>query len=376
MEPTRSAIAVYRELAPCAALAAHVHAFFTFGPVRACAPSSRAVLRETFFAPGDSFCSPLLADGNVSLVLSTGMTCELGGHWRVDPAGPSGRVIGPMTMVGETDVRECAEGVGVYFRAAQASTFVGMPIGELTDRIIGADDAWGGVGRSLPSDLCELDDLARVDRLEGALLERLARERSRVVGIDAAGLASRVLECDGRVTVESLAEAAGVSRQHLARVFRDRIGLAPKTYCSLARFQSGLVYAGRGGVDWAQAAAAMGYADQSHMISEFRRFSSLTPQTLAAEAWFHPFIERARRRTLATSPSRARRSSGPSAGRARGQIQSAPSSSSIASNGGTRTRADPSCDASGVHRPESSDGISSDCLSGSTSQAYETLSRA
>ena len=305
MEPPRNAIAVYRELAPCAALAAHVHAFFTFGPVRVCTSARRTVLRETFFAPGDSFCSPLLADGNVSLVLSSGMTCELGGRWRADPAGPSGRVIGPMTRVGETDVRECAEGVGVYFRPAQASTFVGMPIGELTDRIVGADDAWGVVGRGLASELAELDDRARVDRLEAALLERLARDRARLVGIDAAGLASRVLASDGRVTVESLAAAAGVSRQHLARVFRERIGVAPKTYCSLARFQSGLVYAGRGGVDWAQAAATLGYADQSHMIAEFRRFSSLTPQTLAAGGWFHPFIERARGRTLAAQPNRS-----------------------------------------------------------------------
>jgi len=307
MEPPRNAFAVYRELAPCAALASHVHAFFTFGPVRARAPAPRAVLRETFFAPGDSFCSPLLADGNVSLVLSSGMTCELGGRWRADASGPSGRVIGPMTMVGETDVRECAEGVGVYFRPAQASTFVGMPIAELTDRIIGADDAWGIVGRSLPSQLSELDDRARIDRLEEALLARLARDNSRLVGIDAAGLASRVLKCDGRVSVESLAAAAGVSRQYLARVFRERVGLAPKTYCSLARFQSGLVYAGRARVDWAQIAAAMGYADQSHMISEFRRFSSLTPQALAAGGWFHPFIERARARTLPTRPNRAPR---------------------------------------------------------------------
>src|SRR5262252_6835811 len=155
MEPRRNAIAVYRELAPCEALASHVHAFFTFGSVRACVPTQRALLRETFFASGDSFCSPLLADGNVSLVLSSGMTCELGGRWRVDPSGPSGRVIGPMTSVGETDVRECAEGVGVYFRPAQASTFIGMPISELTDRIVGADDAWGVAGRSLASELAE-----------------------------------------------------------------------------------------------------------------------------------------------------------------------------------------------------------------------------
>ena len=45
-------------------------------------------------------------------------------------------------------------------------------------------------------------------------------------------------------------------------------------------------------------AATLGYADQSHMIAEFRRFSSLTPHALAAGGWFHPFIERARARSL------------------------------------------------------------------------------
>jgi AraC-like DNA-binding protein len=44
---------------------------------------------------------------------------------------------------------------------------------------------------------------------------------------------------------------------------------------------------------WAQAAAGMGYADQSHMIAEFRRFGGLTPHELASQDWFHPFIERA-----------------------------------------------------------------------------------
>src|SRR5262249_7238331 len=154
MEPSSNATAVYRELAPCRALAAHVYAFFTFAPARtARTPTRRVVLREAVFAPGDSFCSPMLADGHVSLVLSSGTTCEFDGRWRDDPAGPAGRVIGPMTRVGETDVRECAEAVGVYFRPAQAATFIGMPVAEITDRIVGVDDTWGVGGRDLAAEL-------------------------------------------------------------------------------------------------------------------------------------------------------------------------------------------------------------------------------
>jgi AraC-like DNA-binding protein len=95
------------------------------------------------------------------------------------------------------------------------------------------------------------------------------------------------------MTVDAMARAAGVSRQYLAREFRERIGIGPKLYSRLARFQSGLAYAGaRAKVDWARVALEMGYADQSHMIAEFRLFSGLTPQTLAGREWFHPFIAR------------------------------------------------------------------------------------
>ena len=99
------------------------------------------------------------------------------------------------------------------------------------------------------------------------------------------------------MTARRLADGAGVSRRHLTRVFRQIIGVSPKRYCRLARFQSGLGLAGVGsGVQWARVAAELGYADQSHMIAEFRELSSLTPEALASQRWFHPFILDARAR--------------------------------------------------------------------------------
>lgn len=107
------------------------------------------------------------------------------------------------------------------------------------------------------------------------------------------------------MSVSRLAEAAGVSRQHLTRVFRGTIGVSPKRYCRLARFHAGLAYAGAGtGFQWAQIAAELGYADQSHMIAEFRELSSLTPDALSTRRWFHPFILEARSRRISARASR------------------------------------------------------------------------
>jgi methylphosphotriester-DNA--protein-cysteine methyltransferase len=136
----------------------------------------------------------------------------------------------------------------------------------------------------------------RIDALESLLIERLREQRRRTASVDVAGLAASIEQRAGHVTLEQLAHEAGISRQHLTRLFRERVGVTPKLYARLARFQSGLAYAGSGEpADGADAALALGYADQSHWIAEFKEFSGLTPHRFAARRWFHPFVERALR---------------------------------------------------------------------------------
>ncbi len=252
-------------------------------------------MREVVFGEHDSFCSPMFADGHVSTVFSLGRACHAGGRWYDSPAGPHGKVIGAMSGVGPTSGEDRPEMVGVYFRPGRVSSFTRVPAWELTDRIVALEDLWSAAGSELPVELSESDEAARINRFELALLGRVGEKREPTVGLDVAGLTASVLRCRGQLTVQCLADAAGVSRQHLTRTFRECVGVTPKLYCRLARFQSGLVYAGCGkNVNWAQVAVEMGYADQSHLIAEFRQFSSLTPQKLATQRWFHPFIERER----------------------------------------------------------------------------------
>jgi AraC-like DNA-binding protein len=286
-------VAWYREFAPGAILREHVRAFFCVGSEPAGDVSSRPILREVAVGEGDPFSSPLFADGNVSLVFGFERTFGADGRWRDNPAARHARVIGAMNAVGESAGDDRPEMLGVYFRGGRAAAFLGVPASELTDRVVPVGDLWGAGSADLHDELSETDEAGRIDRLESALLERVGEER-RGGAVDVPALAALVNRRGGRLTVEALADAAGVSRQRLTRVFRERVGVTPKTYCRLARFHAGLAYAGCGdGVDWAQAAVEGGYADQSHMIAEFRRFSSLTPQVLARGKWFHPFIERA-----------------------------------------------------------------------------------
>ena len=290
------AIAWYREFAPCAALRPHVLALFSFGPDRVIAPPRRPLLREIGFSDLRS-CSPQFADGHASMLFELGRTCTIDGCWQMDASAWGGTVTGPKTAVGRIAAGDLPQMLGVLFRpSASVASLLGAPLSALTNRAIGVKDAWGSEANVLAGELADLDETGRIGRLEAILIERLAtprRERTTTVNVER--LAASVLRQRGRMTVEAMAHAGGVSRQHLTREFHERLGITPKLYSRLARFQSGLVYARcREAVDWAQAAAGLGYSDQSHMIAEFRQFGGLTPHELANHDWFHPFIERAR----------------------------------------------------------------------------------
>lgn len=290
----RSPIAWYREFLPCKALQADVYVFFSFVPGATLARPHRPLLREIAF--GDApLCAPQFADGHVSFAFELGQTCDGDGRWYVDSGALRGTVIGPMSAVGRTEGGDLPGTVGAFFRPARVAPFLRLAISDLTDRTVAIDDVWGTAASRLATELCDLDEAARIDRLESVLLKRFARGRRRAGTLDVDGLAASVIRRQGRLTVDAMARAAGVSRQHLSREFRERIGIPPKLYTRLVRFQSGMVYAGsRARVDWARAAIDIGYADQSHMIAEFRQFTGLTPQMLASREWFHPFIERAK----------------------------------------------------------------------------------
>lgn len=284
MSPAR-----YREFAPCAALQPYIRAFFTYTTAAANDPA-RGITREIRFAAGTPSWSNLFADGHVSVVFAFGTGYRVDGLWEPGPARPHGHVIGAMSTVRATSPGESLVQVGAYFRAAEARRFTGVPACELTNRIIALEDLWGARASQADAEFGEArGDEERVRRLESALLARMMPARRSA--LDVPGLAAWALRRQRRLSVEDLAHAAGVSRQHLTRAFRESVGVTPKLYCRLARFQAGLSYSRRAAhVDWAQAAAELGYADQSHMIAEFRQFSGLTPGSCASGRTFHPFM--------------------------------------------------------------------------------------
>jgi AraC-like DNA-binding protein len=70
--------------------------------------------------------------------------------------------------------------------------------------------------------------------------------------------------------------AIGVSERRLSQVFREEVGIAPRLWCRIRRFQAA-TRAMHAGVEvrWAELALNCGYYDQSHFANDFRAFSGL-----------------------------------------------------------------------------------------------------
>jgi len=94
-----------------------------------------------------------------------------------------------------------------------------------------------------------------------------------------AAAAVRLLE---RESVDATADALGLSSRQLRRLFDAHVGVGPKTFQRVLRFQRFVQHADEG-VPLARAAADAGYSDQAHMSREVLRMSGVTPRHLVRE---------------------------------------------------------------------------------------------
>src|SRR5690242_8094509 len=82
------------------------------------------------------------------------------------------------------------------------------------------------------------------------------------------------------ITLADIAQAARMSTFHLSRLFKRTLGMSPHQYLVEVRVHSAnaLLSAGADGPTLAEVAAAVGFADQSHLTRQFKRILGTTPK--------------------------------------------------------------------------------------------------
>jgi AraC-like DNA-binding protein len=98
-------------------------------------------------------------------------------------------------------------------------------------------------------------------------------------GLAAMARAARGLQARPDIAIHDLAHHCRLSERHFFRRFSADIGLGPKHFARLARIELALA-SWRGGASWAEAAATGGYADQAHLVRDFKRMTGTPPERL------------------------------------------------------------------------------------------------
>lgn len=189
---------------------------------------------------------------------------------RVSGVGLQGPTADAVTI--DTDQKRLL--VGVLFTPGGLQGFHSILAKTLRNRLIDGEALWPGHATNLRMSL-----LRQVDNGDWqALVEDFFLRRLRPPDPDRQLLADVTTALARGVSVGTVQQRFGLSQRALHRLFDARIGLTPKLYARTVRLRSTAAAMGER-TSWSDLSATQGFADQAHMIREFRDRAGATPAT-------------------------------------------------------------------------------------------------
>ncbi len=201
---------------------------------------------------------------------------------------PTAFVFGQLDEPIELISRQPVVAVGARLQPAALAEVASCSGRELYGRPVALDELWGKRGLALERRLRTMGGATTALQLLAQELTALRRRhatsrKSMDRGQQLADYAATWIQrTQGRGSIQQLGRHLGYSRRHVERLFRDHLGVTPKRFARLQRFQAlqrAALATSRH--DWQSLAIDAGYSDQPHMIRELRKFSGQTPTAFA-----------------------------------------------------------------------------------------------
>jgi AraC-like DNA-binding protein len=226
----------------------------------------------TYHYPPGTFVPVILNVGSpYRLVDERGVYDELGSFTAGIGKGPTG--VQPTCA---------AVGVQVDLSPLAACRVLGLPMHELAGRVVALEEVLGRRVPELEERLAGARDWdQRRAVVESFVTRRLADARPLPADVEYAW--RRLGETGGSIRIAELCVELRCSRKHLDARFREAVGVPPKTAAAVVRFNRALALL-EAGEKPAEVAHRCGYADQSHLTREFRRFTGTTPVAFLQDA--------------------------------------------------------------------------------------------
>jgi AraC-like DNA-binding protein len=174
------------------------------------------------------------------------------------------------------------ESFAVFFWPSGWSQLFNIPISEITNRFYDATLVHGPSIRILWNQMGEARCFARrVEIVEDFLLGQL----SSAMPDSKISLAAKYLfRQHGAVNIQALGRQSVLSLRQFQRAFRSEVGMSPKVFARIARFQAALdAKLANPARTWLDIAHSFGYYDQMHMIHDFEHLGRNTPTQVLVE---------------------------------------------------------------------------------------------
>jgi|SRR5579859_5361681 len=218
----------------------------------------------------------VLPGGKIQFVISLAANhltdCRAEGDVAVAPA----LLVGARTSAGLVATGDMKRLAGVVFRPGGLGPWLRERAELFFEQSVSLGDLWPV--QAWRDRLRDLDTTPEITLqiLDEMLCERASgrQRRSHVCG---------ALSLLRSLSVAETAHALGISERRLHRVFSEDVGLSPKQWSRVRRFQRAVGALHQGcDMRWAELAVTFGYADQAHFSRDFHSFSGIDPTTYSA----------------------------------------------------------------------------------------------
>lgn len=195
---------------------------------------------------------------------------------------PRVEVLGHWTIPTSATIKKGNTCLITRFQPYAASLFFPNQLSDFTNASIDLFDIFSRESSEFYHRLMEQPLLEqKVQVLEAFLLNRLVKtskdqEKIAIVG----GLCDFICRSGESFDMERLAAETGFSHRYIQKLFLNYVGISPKSFFSVQRFNKSLELVRSSNLSLTSIAYECGYYDQAHFIREFKSFTGITPSRL------------------------------------------------------------------------------------------------
>jgi AraC-like DNA-binding protein len=198
-------------------------------------------------------------------------------------ASPRVTVVGPQTQA-RPGLSVCGriDNFTIHFQPSGFNRLFGIPMTELTDAVY---DAYAVIGAEIPRLEHELGDTSGFAERIQVIEERFIRILGCHANLDLVAIAANSLfASNGIHRVSSMATNSGLSQRQFERRFLEQVGVPPKLYARIVRFNAALDHKLRApSRAWSRIANDHDFYDQMHLVHDCRAFTGESPSRFLAQ---------------------------------------------------------------------------------------------